>query len=315
MPRSVGHILCPIDFSPNAQRALELSVVLAKRMRSRVTVLHVVHRLSLHPVRGALALAPAVWTTQRRYLDDELERFAETARQAGVRADTVLREADTVQGILEQARSLEADLVVMGTRGARAARGWRMGSVTARVIGRASCPVLAVPEPASSARPMGDIRRVLCPMDFSEPGALGLEYARSLARAFHARLVLLHILEWFPEEGRPLGSFCVGECQLDLASEARERMKGLALAEACEHEELVATGLPHRKILGLARERDVDLIVLGIHGRREIDRLLPGGTVCHVFREALCPVLAVCPPPREEVGEWTGRGHEERDSA
>lgn len=309
MLRGIRHILCPSDFSANALRALELSVVLAKRLRSRVTLLHVVPRLSLRPVRGALALAPTGWPAERRHLEDEeLERFCEPARQAGVRVDTALCEGDTVEGILAQARDLEADLVAMGTRGARAASGWRMGSVTARVIGRAPCPVLAVPEPASSARAIGDIRRVLCPMDFSEPAALGLEYARALARAFRARLILLHVLEWFPEEGPTLDSLCVGECQLDLAAEARARMRELALGEACEHEELVASGLPHRKILGLAREGGADLIVLGVHGRREIDRLLPGGTVCHVFREAPCPVLAVCPPPREARVEPDGPG-------
>ena len=296
MPVEIGHILCPSDFSANAQRALELSVVLAKRLRSRISVLHAVPRPSVPPVRGALALAPTAWPAERPGLVADLEWFCEPARAAGVRADTVLCAGDATQQILEYVRELGADLVVMGTRGERAAGGWRMGSVTARVIGRASCPVLAVPEPPGSARPIDEIRRILCPMDFSEPGALGLEYARSLARAFRARLLLLHVLEWFPDEGPLVDSCCVGEYQLDLASEARLRMEGLARARVCEHEEYVSTGLPHVKVLRLAQERKVDLIVLGVHGRREIDRLLPGSTVTHVLREAHCPVLSPSVP-------------------
>jgi nucleotide-binding universal stress UspA family protein len=302
MPVEIGHILCPTDFSANAQHALELSVVLAKRLRSRITVLHAVPRLSVAPVRGTLALAPTAWPAETSGLVADLEWFCEPARGAGVRADAALCTGEATQQILEYARALEADLVVMGTRGARAAGGWRMGSVTARVIGRASCPVLSVPEPPRSARRIDEIRRILCPMDFSEPGALGLEYARSLARAFRARLLLLHVLEWFPDESPLVDSYCVGEFQLDLASEARLRMEDLARVHACEHEEYVSTGLPHVKVLRLAQERKVDLIVLGVHGRREIDRLLPGSTVTHVLRQAHCPVLAVCPPaPGKQV--------------
>lgn len=295
MPVELGHILCPSDFSANAQRALELSVVLAKRLRGRISVLHAVPRPSVPPVRGALALAATPRPAERPGLVADLEWFCEPARGAGVRVDTVLCTGEAPQQILEHARALAADLVVMGTRGARAARGWRMGSVTARVIGRAACPVLAVPEPPRSAPRIDQIRRILCPMDFSEPGALGLEYARTLARAFRARLLLLHVLEWFPDESPSVDSYCVGEYQLDLASEARLRMEDHARVHACEHEAYVATGLPHVKVLRLAQERNVDLIVLGVHGRREIDRLLPGSTVTHVLREARCPVLAVCP--------------------
>jgi nucleotide-binding universal stress UspA family protein len=299
MAVEIGHILCPTDFSANAQRALELSAVLAKRLRSRISVLHVVQRPSDPPVRGTLALAPVAWPGERAGLVADLEWFCEPARGAGVRADTVLCTGEAPQQILEHARALAADLVVMGTRGARAARGWRMGSVTARVIGRAACPVLAVPEPPRSAPRIDQIRRILCPIDFSEPSTLGLEYARTLARGFRARLLLLHVLEWFPDESPLVDSYCVGEYQLDLASEARLRMERLARAHACEHEEYVSTGLPHVKVLRLAQERRVDLIVLGVHGRREIDRLLPGSTVTHVLREAPCPVLAVCPPVSE----------------
>jgi nucleotide-binding universal stress UspA family protein len=296
MARTIEHILCPTDFSPNAQRALELSAALASRLHGRVTVLHAAPDSGPPAVRGSLALAPTDWPGARRDLVEDLESFCEPARQAGVRTDALLCAGNPVGMILEHARSLEAELLVMGTRGASTAVGWRLGSATAGVIARAPCPVLAVPKQSPSARPIGDIRRILCPMDFSEPGFHGLDYARTLARAFRARLVLLHVLEWFPDEGSTVESCCVGEYQVDLAWEARSRMKALAAACACEHEELVATGRPHLKILDLARVLKPDVIVLGVHGRREIDRVLPGGTITHVMREAVCPILVVAAP-------------------
>ena len=60
-------------------------------------------------------------------------------------------------------------------------------------------------------------------------------------------------------------------------------------------EELVVCGKPHREILRLAEERRSDLIVLGVHGRNVVDRLLFGSTVEPVVRQAHCPVLTVRP--------------------
>jgi len=203
--------------------------------------------------------------------------------------------------ILDEAKSWPADLVVMGTRGLCSRKGWSVGSVTEGVLKRCPCPVLVVPRPTEreSAEPLVNFRRIVCPLDFSQPGREALGYAAALARESGARLTFLHILEWFPEEGVYLDMpLYVPEYQLDLAQEARQRMRALIAREdlaGCEHEELVATGRPPRAILRACRERKADLIVLGIHGRRAIDQVLSGATVSHVVREAGCPILVVRP--------------------
>jgi nucleotide-binding universal stress UspA family protein len=161
--------------------------------------------------------------------------------------------------------------------------------------------VLAVPRSAPEAeeKPVSAFRRILCPIDFSEPCLKALGYAIELTRQSGGQLTLLHIVEWFPEEQARLDlPLVVPEYHLDLTQETRERMRRavpLDALQGCDHEELVATGRPYRAILRVCRERQADLIVLGIHGRRAIDRVLAGTTVCHVIREAGCPILAVRP--------------------
>jgi nucleotide-binding universal stress UspA family protein len=209
----------------------------------------------------------------------------------------VLEAGDVVVEILEQAEAWPADLVVMGTRGRRTSNGWAMGSVTERVLRRASCSVLTVPRPQpEDGCQRGSFRRILCPLDFSEPSRWALDYAVSLASAYGADLTLLHVLEWFPEEHGEPSRFCIPEYHLDLSQDATDRMRRVVAEQggaSCAHEELVASGRPHHEILRVAQTRSVDLIALGVHGRRAIDQVLSGSTLCHVAREAPCPVLAV----------------------
>lgn len=296
----IQRILCPSDFSEFSLRAFEVSLALAERYGGTVTALHVIPPPLALPGRSSLCLtALAVEERDRRRLDRELQRFAEPAQTTGLPVETVLEEGDVVAEILEQAEAWPADLVVMGTRGRRTSSGWAMGSVTERVLRRAPCPVLTVPRlhPAALGGRRGPFRRILCPLDFSEPSRKALDYAVSLARAYGADLTLLHVLEWFPAEQEP-SRFCVPEYHLDLSQEATDRMRRVVAEEGaatCPHEELVATGRPHHEILRVAQARGVDLIALGVHGRRAVDQVLSGPTLCHVAREATCPVLAVRP--------------------
>jgi nucleotide-binding universal stress UspA family protein len=253
---------------------------------------------------GAHALA-ADATHDPLALAARLRAFIEPFRAHGAHVEVALTEAEVVEGILEAARTWPADVIVVGTRGLTGRQGWAVGSVTARLLPRSPCPVLAVPAGLSweSEPRLPIFERIVCPVDFSEPSAWALSWAIDIARTSKARLALLHIVEWLPEEGcggdAPLR---IPEIQLDLTQESRDRMRRFAPPGAfagCDHEELVATGQPHRAILRLCRERRADLVVLGSHVRRAVDKALAGGTLTHLVREAGCPVLSVgVPPPR-----------------
>ena len=74
------------------------------------------------------------------------------------------------------------------------------------------------------------------------------------------------------------------------------------LAQTSGVDTVVTQGKAYREILRLASERDADLIVLGVHGRNAVDRLVFGSTTEHVVRRGTCPVLTVPAPaqPRTE---------------
>jgi nucleotide-binding universal stress UspA family protein len=166
------------------------------------------------------------------------------------------------------------------------------------VLRKARCPVLTVP-PRVEGPPPGDVlfTRILCPIDFSDASLGALEYALSLARASDARLTLLHALELF-EEGPSVPAYDLSEFHRLRQQEAERALVTLVPEDAgewCRPQTIVANGSAYRAILRLAEEEGTDLIVIGVHGRNPVERLILGSTTERVVRGAPCPVLTIRP--------------------
>jgi nucleotide-binding universal stress UspA family protein len=150
--------------------------------------------------------------------------------------------------------------------------------------------------------------RILVPTDFSETADEALAYAKNLATILGASLHLVHVFT---------DPYAVAAAAPDvyaaIPADARER----ALAEVRErllerldaNEEArfrgsrgVVRGLVAPRIVEYARNEDIDLIIMGTHGRRGVAHLLLGSVAEHVVRIADCPVLTV-----RATGEKTAR--------
>jgi nucleotide-binding universal stress UspA family protein len=145
------------------------------------------------------------------------------------------------------------------------------------------------------------VRTILLPTDFSECGNYALPYATSLARKFGASIICVHVIEPIvPTVGysgmtEPLPIADISD-QLEVSAE-RELPK-IAECEECaglEVEELIVHGEAASEIVRVAKDRQVDLIVVSSHGRTGLGRILFGSTAEAVVRHASCPVLVVKP--------------------
>ena len=115
----IRRILCPIDFSDYSRRALDHAIAIARWYESTVTVLQV---FSPAPVAafgpGPVVFEPIVLTAvDRDQLLADIKAFAETESAPGITIEAVVREGNTAAEILEQAISMKADLLVIGTHG------------------------------------------------------------------------------------------------------------------------------------------------------------------------------------------------------
>lgn len=295
---SIRRILCPVDFSDASRGALEHAAALARWHEARLTVLHVVPlvptTLTFPPAISAATMEPV----RPEVFRDELRRFVAPVSET-VPADTVVMSGDPARTVLEQASALATDLVVLGTHGRSGFERLVLGSVAEKVLRRATCPVLTVP-PAVADRPAParpPYKRILCPVDFSAASDRALRYAFSLAEEAKARLTVLHVLEWFPDqEIREHRHFDVPEYRRFLEEDARRRLADAIPEDVrtwCEPAEKVGCGKAWREILRVAEDEMSDAIVMGVHGRGALDVALFGSTANHVVRQAHCPVLTV----------------------
>ena len=138
-----------------------------------------------------------------------------------------------------------------------------------------------------------NIRKVLVPLDFSDPSLQALQYARRFAAPSQAELILLYVIEpvAYPAE---LG--VVINLDADLAERALgelEKLRQQYLSDYPATRCLVRSGVADAEIVNTAAEEQADLIVIGTHGFSGLKHLLLGSTAERVVRDAPCPVLTV----------------------
>lgn len=150
------------------------------------------------------------------------------------------------------------------------------------------------------------IKSILLPTDFSECANYALSYTTDLARQFGSNIICVHVVEpVVPTVGytgisEPLPIADISE---QLEDSATRELPKIAECEECsglDVEEVIVHGDAAAEIVRVAKEREVDLIVLSSHGRTGLGRILFGSTAEAVVRHASCPVLVVKPPPEEE---------------
>jgi nucleotide-binding universal stress UspA family protein len=146
------------------------------------------------------------------------------------------------------------------------------------------------------------IQRILCPVDFSEVSWKAYRYAQSMAGHYRATLVVQHVIEpgihpcGFYSSSAPLFE---DFCRLLGANGRYDLQQFVSRSGGIRPECIVQGGIAADKILSLARERAISLMVLGTHGRRGFNRLLSGSVTERILRHASCPVFTV----RQSAGD------------
>jgi nucleotide-binding universal stress UspA family protein len=124
-----------------------------------------------------------------------------------------------------------------------------------------------------------------------------MDHAISLAKDYDARLILLYVIqdisiaEWYIPS-----TLSVTDLVEDMQKSAWQEMDRWAAEVAAKvknAEKMVVRGVPFVEIIRTAKEKNVDMIVIGTHGRTGIDHMLFGSTAEKVVRKAPCPVLTV----------------------
>ena len=142
---------------------------------------------------------------------------------------------------------------------------------------------------------MINIKNILCPVDHSDCSKEALKYAVSFAIKDNSKLYLLHVIDirTFDESINAMtpqipDDETLAQLKTKLLDCIPEEMRDDMNVEA-----LVVQGIPFVEIISTAKKNDVDMIVLGSHGRTGIAHMMMGSVSEKVVRKAPCPVLTV----------------------
>jgi nucleotide-binding universal stress UspA family protein len=287
---STKKVLCPVDFSPGSQRAMQVAVRLAGEMDAELVLAHAWYvPASVYPSEEPLLpqLAESVSDEAARGLTDVVR---EAAALGASRVTWRLLHGVPWRAIVDALDDDPAiDLAVIGTHGRTGLSRFLLGSVAEKVVRHAPCSVLAV-------RPDGEVKpftHVMVPVDFSAAARHAIDRAAELVRPGGAGITLLHVIEApvsysgelpDPELLRELdrrGAEYVDRA----ATELRSRVSVPVTTQS-------RVGWPGAETLAaLERDPTIDVIVMGSHGRTGIKRVLLGSVAEKVVRHARCPVL------------------------
>jgi nucleotide-binding universal stress UspA family protein len=197
--------------------------------------------------------------------------------------------------IVEQARDLDADLIVVGSRGQGPIRTMLLGSVSAEVIDHAPCPVLVARTQA--------LTKVLLAHDGSDLARAAEELLLAIPALASLPVEVLSVVRTHEPSADTLAPSTLGrslEVYGEAVEESRRHHEDVARAAA---ERLgtdgrtvswsVRTGDPARAIVDEAQARAADLVAMGTHGRTGLDRLVLGSVARNVLTHAHCSVLVV----------------------
>jgi universal stress protein A len=142
------------------------------------------------------------------------------------------------------------------------------------------------------------LKTVLVPTDFSDASESALRYGKAMAEAFGASLHVVHVMEDLLAHAWAAEVYVSSMPQLrdEIEKESRQRLETL-LGEGdrtkFRAETALLAGNPFLEIIRYAKAHDVDLIVMGTHGRGPIAHMLLGSVAEKVVRKSPCPVLTV----------------------
>lgn len=148
-------------------------------------------------------------------------------------------------------------------------------------------------------------KNILLATDFSDASKHALAYAAAFARLHDAKLFVAHVMSPEPHPSIPIEPYVPPN--LDRIRVVAERdLRNLATEEPLQHmsyEEVLEEGPIGNVVSNIIRQKEIDLLVLGTHGRTGLKKLLLGSVAEELFRLASCPVLTVGPAAIDRTGK------------
>lgn len=283
------HVLFPFDYSGRCRHAAPFVKNLIEKTGAELTMLNVIEDPSAHYPASAAFLVPPSERAERLACSVRfLQKYAHETFP-GYAVDAVCRMGDPAKEIIWIAAETHVDLIMMPTRGYGQFRRLLLGSVTAKVLDDAKCPVWTDAHMDQEDREMGiAVRNILCAVDDKKESLWILRAASDLANFSSATLHLMHVIPEIHVSSKTLKA----KWEHDLNESCRLQMIELR-TEACANADIyIECGTVSHMVRKAALECKADLVVIGRGSLQGfLGRLRTNAYA--IIRDSPCPVLSV----------------------
>jgi nucleotide-binding universal stress UspA family protein len=292
----ISRILIPTDGTPCSEHATRVAFDLAKRLSARVLLTHIADERGTSPFSERRGV-------RQRFGKVMLEYWVDEAERQGLLASYMLDSSrNVIESIVNIASEEYCDLIVMGTHGREGIPRLVQGSVAEGVLRNTPLPVMLVHHTPRPFEPL--FHRILVPVDGDEISDTALAHASELAQALKATLDVLHVIpdvtaglknvEGASQDVQRFVDEAENESH-EIIAQAWSQIRSSAIEP--NRIEVFETRLNNAKIqdviLRHAKQRKIDLIVMGTHTRTGLARFVMGSVAEGVVHHASLPVLLV----------------------
>lgn len=270
-------ILVPTDYSENAANALNYAIEMAKAQPASILLLHIYHPSLASAAAGEDAV-------QKEHLTKLKQLQNKIAHAGSINVELSVRMDLAVDGILKVAEEKEADLIVMGTKGAGGLEGLLLGSNTTRIIEKAHCPVIAVPAGASFVLP----KRITYACNYSDSEPETIKKLIGWAAPLNAQVNILHVYPGDLEKAKgEMKEFKRGlESHINYTNLSFELISGNDVVERLEE---------------YLHKENTDLLVLSTHARDLRDKIFGSSFTRKLATHIHVPLMAYHYKKKESV--------------
>lgn len=285
MKKFIQNILWATDFSEESRTALRFADYLAEKFDARLIALHVVPDFSLLISESVPEMKSEIMAKiemSKTSGKAKIDHMCDTERICPAKA--LVKEGSTPSSILEAAKEEQADLIVIGRKGASGREKSFLGNVAYRLIRTSDIPILITKQTDK----LPELKNILVPTDFSNNEDIERDYAWKVARVIGANLTFLYVLELFGHEFR-LTDEMFDHVLKKLKARRREEHVEVEIKDDVTRAFNAAEG-----IIDYAEKHHIDLIIMSSVVRR-IPRIFLGSTTEKVIMYSTLPVLAIPP--------------------
>ncbi|MBI4892693.1 MAG: universal stress protein [Acidobacteria bacterium] len=286
----LSHIVVPVDYSEKSECAARYALALNQRFQSRLTLVHVLP--PPHYEFGAMEVGGSIledlFRNRAEQARKDLDDFLAAELPAEI-AERLLIEGDPAAKIVKVAHERGAGLIVMPTHGYGTFRRFILGSVTAKVLHDADCPVWTGVHLEAQNVEEVRLKRVAVAVDLGPQTERTLMWAQRFAESAGAELMLVHAM---PNLEGHSGEYFDPDWRRHMEASVSEEIRALTARLGFEAPLLADSGEAAETVCALVQEWGADLLVIGRGSAAGVFGRLRANAYS-IIRQSHCPVVSV----------------------